>query len=58
MNEKTIKCPICGDPYKVLSMMVGDQSACSDCVRKAEEKMWQRRQKPWTSDRYRSGAEG
>lgn len=36
MNEKTVKCPICGEPYKVYPFYVGDQSACSKCVNKAE----------------------
>jgi len=41
--EQTVKCPICGDPYKVYSHTVADQSACPDCVRKAESKRpkWQ-----------------
>jgi transposase-like protein len=42
--EQTIKCPICGEPYKVYSHMAGDQSACPDCQRKANEKRgtWKR----------------
>lgn len=36
--EQTMKCPICGDPYKVYNMTVADQSACLDCVRKANQK--------------------
>ena len=35
---QTVKCPICGDPYKVMPYYAGDQSACPDCVRKAEDK--------------------
>lgn len=38
MTEQTVKCPICGEPYKFYAMMVGDQSACPDCIRKAEKK--------------------
>ena len=36
MTEQTVKCPICGNPYKVYAYHAGDQSACSSCVRKAE----------------------
>jgi transposase-like protein len=36
--EQTMKCPICGDPYKVYAFYAGDQSACPDCQRKANEK--------------------
>lgn len=35
-QEATVKCPICGKPYKVYAMMVGDQSACPACVAEAE----------------------
>lgn len=38
MTEQTVKCPICGEPYKVYSHMAGDQSACQQCQRKAESK--------------------
>jgi sarcosine oxidase delta subunit len=43
MDEKTVKCPICGKPYKVYSMYAGDQSACPKCVEEAEKNMgkWQ-----------------
>ena len=37
--EQTVKCPICGDPYKVYPYFAGDQSACPDCRAKAEKKM-------------------
>lgn len=37
--DQTAKCPICGEPYVVFAMYVGDQSACPDCRRKALEKM-------------------
>lgn len=36
MNEQTIKCNICGKPYKVYSMTTADQTACPECVREAE----------------------
>lgn len=36
-GERTIKCPICGEPYKIYPDCVGDQSACPKCVKKAEE---------------------
>jgi hypothetical protein len=38
MEGATRKCPICGDPYKVMPYFAGDQSACPDCVYKAEKK--------------------
>ncbi len=36
MLEKTVRCPICGQPYKVYSHTTADQSACPVCVHKAE----------------------
>ena len=36
MSEQTIKCPICGNPYKVYSHYAADQSACRTCINKAE----------------------
>lgn len=36
MDEVTTGCRVCGKPYKIYSMMVGDQSACPDCRRAAE----------------------
>ncbi len=36
--EQTVKCPICGEPYKIYSHTTADQSACPDCVAKAERK--------------------
>lgn len=27
-EDKAVKCPICGKPYKVYMFMAGDQSAC------------------------------
>lgn len=47
MSEKTVKCPICGDPYVVLSMMAGDQSACPSCRAKARRKMFPSPISPW-----------
>jgi len=38
-EEQTVKCPICGEPYVVISYMVGDQSACPKCREKARKKM-------------------
>lgn len=37
MSETTIKCPICGNPYVVVDMYVGDQSACPRCRSRARE---------------------
>lgn len=34
--EQTIKCKICGKQYKVYSHTVADQSACPECIRRAE----------------------
>ena len=34
-SEQTVKCPICGRPYKVYSHTVMDQSACPRCVQEA-----------------------
>lgn len=31
----TVKCPICGKPYKWYSHTVADQSACPKCVSEA-----------------------
>jgi len=38
-TEQTVKCPICGNPYKFYSFYGGDQSACLACREKAEENM-------------------
>lgn len=48
MGPKTIKCPICGQPYHFYSHYAGDQSACNDCRVKAKEQLankdtWSRR---------------
>lgn len=37
MTEKTIKCHICGKPYKFYAFTAADQSACPECVRQARE---------------------
>ena len=37
MIEQTIKCHICGKPYKFYAFSAADQSACPACVRAAEE---------------------
>lgn len=52
MLDVTRKCPICGRPYKVYSMMAGDQSACADCRSEAE-----RRERKPTDDELRRYAE-
>ena len=38
MTTQTVKCPICGEPYKVYTHTTADQTACGNCVKKAEEK--------------------
>ncbi len=38
-EDKTVKCPICGEPYKVMMFYAGDQSACPKCRNKAEDNM-------------------
>lgn len=35
MSEQTVKCHICGQPYKVYAYMAGDQSACPSCIAQA-----------------------
>lgn len=37
MIPQTMKCPVCGRPYKVYSHYAGDQTACPECRREAEE---------------------
>jgi endogenous inhibitor of DNA gyrase (YacG/DUF329 family) len=34
--EQTVKCPICGRPYKVYAHTTADQTACPKCVAEAE----------------------
>jgi len=34
--EQTVKCALCGSPYKGYSHTVADQSACQRCIRRAE----------------------
>ena len=36
MSEKTVKCKICGKPYKIYMFSSADQSACPSCVAEAE----------------------
>lgn len=31
MSETTKRCPICKQPYAILSHYAGDQSACPEC---------------------------
>lgn len=38
IDERTVKCPICGEPYKVYAFSAADQSACPQCVKKAAAK--------------------
>lgn len=35
ISEQTVKCHICGRPYKVHSHYAGDQSACPKCIAEA-----------------------
>lgn len=35
---QTVKCPICNEPYKIYDATTVDQSACPECVYKAERK--------------------
>lgn len=37
-NSQVVKCPYCGRLYRFRSMMVGDQSGCSDCVKDRHKK--------------------
>ena len=46
MNEATVKCPICGEPYKTYGNTTADQSACPNCVYKAEQKELKRMNRP------------
>jgi hypothetical protein len=41
MTEHTIKCRICGRPYKFYAHKCGDQSACPACIRAAEKEIQQ-----------------
>ena len=36
-GEKTVKCPICGEPYVFMPFYAGDQSACPKCRAKARK---------------------
>lgn len=35
MTSGTLKCKICGEPYKWYSHLVADQTVCPSCERKA-----------------------
>jgi len=37
--EQTVKCKICGKPYKFYGHYAGDQSACPKCIRQAEKEL-------------------
>ena len=39
MTEQTVKCKICGEPYKTYPHYAGDQSACPQCITKANKNM-------------------
>lgn len=43
--EQTLKCPICGKPYKAYSHFAGDQSACQKCQSKARKSLRDRLKK-------------
>lgn len=45
-TEKTVKCPLCGEPYMIYMYYAGDQSACPSCRQKAKKNMGQ---KPYTT---------
>lgn len=38
MEVQTVKCPICGEPYNIYPYGEVNQSACPECVAKANEK--------------------
>lgn len=40
MTERTVACPICGDPYVIYDMYAGDQSACPMCRAEARGYQW------------------
>ena len=39
MDGRTVKCKVCGEPYKVYAFSAADQSACPTCVQRAERNM-------------------
>jgi len=41
MSEMTVKCPICGKPYKIYPYFFGDQSVCPDCQSQVEKPYYQ-----------------
>lgn len=43
LKNTTIKCHRCGKPYEFMLFYIGDQSACFDCIRKANVKEKRRR---------------
>ena len=43
----TVKCPICGRPYKIWASNSGDQSACPRCQREAERANSEDRPDTW-----------
>ncbi len=38
MQQQTVKCPICGEPYNVYIFSGANQTACPQCVAKANKK--------------------
>ena len=44
MNEQTIRCPICGQPYTFYPFKAGDQTACPKCIWKAKGKKWSKKE--------------
>lgn len=40
-EERTVKCPICGEPYVFYPFFAGDQSACRSCREKARRDQWE-----------------
>jgi len=56
-SERTAKCPVCGEPYKVYSHMAGDQSACPQCREKAAWKQRDAHTPQWIKDYSRRGVQ-
>lgn len=40
-----VYCPICHEPYRVYSMMVGDQSRCPGCLAEEQERLHRREER-------------
>jgi len=38
-KERTVRCPICGQPYVFMPHYTGDQSACPKCRAKARKNL-------------------